>query len=71
MNRSIGIFSLLIVLLALGLSSSVQGKNPKFNVIAFYTGINDQAHVSFVHEANKWFSKESVQHDFSYESTNN
>jgi hypothetical protein len=27
----------------------------KFKVIAFYTAKNDQAHISFVHEANRWF----------------
>ncbi|WP_221392270.1 ThuA domain-containing protein [Dyadobacter sp. NIV53] len=43
----------------------------KFNVIAFYTGINDMAHVSFVHEANKWFSKTAAQYKFTYDSTNN
>ena len=43
----------------------------KFNVIAFYTGINDKAHVSFVHEANKWFSKTATQNNFNYDSTSN
>jgi hypothetical protein len=41
----------------------------KFKVIAFYTGINDQAHISFVHEANMWFSKVSAKNHFSYEAT--
>lgn len=40
-------------------------------MIAFYTGINDKAHVSFVHEANKWFAKTAMQNNFSYDSTNN
>jgi hypothetical protein len=43
----------------------------EFKVIAFYTAKNDQAHISFVKEANQWLSKISVQHHFSYESTNN
>ena len=30
---------------------------PKFKVIAFYTAKNDRAHISFVHEANRWFPK--------------
>lgn len=54
----------------LGLNYLAQGSQPKYKVIAFYTGKNDQAHVSFVHEANQWFSKVSVRHHFSYESTN-
>lgn len=30
---------------------------PQFRVVAFYTGKNDLAHISFVHEANHWFPK--------------
>lgn len=45
--------------------------NPKFKVIAFYTGKNDQAHISFVHEANKWFPKMAEEHHFEYDSTSN
>lgn len=47
-----------------------QGK-PKFKVIAFYTAKNDQAHISFVHEANKWFPKMAEKYHFSYDSTAN
>lgn len=46
-------------------------KQAKFNVIAFYTAKNDQAHISFVHEANQWFPKMAVKHGFSYDSTAN
>lgn len=48
---------------------STLGGNSKFRVIAFYTAQNDQAHISFVHEANQWFSKVSEKNHFSYEST--
>ncbi|MHC0440527.1 ThuA domain-containing protein [Flavobacterium sp. 3-210] len=44
---------------------------PKFKVIAFYTGKNDQAHISFVHEANKWFPKIAEENHFVYDSTSN
>src|SRR5579864_615326 len=43
----------------------------KFNVIAFYTGKDDLAHISFVHEANQWFPKAAAEYHFSYESTTN
>lgn len=43
----------------------------QFNVIAFFTKRNDQAHISFVTEANKWFYKMSKQNNFVYDSTNN
>jgi len=48
-----------------------QDNSPEFKVIAFYTSRNDQAHISFVHEANKWFAKAAVENNFTYDSTNN
>lgn len=43
----------------------------KFHVIAFYTAKQDLAHISFVHEANKWFPHQGEKYHFSYDSTNN
>ncbi|HYC86669.1 MAG TPA: ThuA domain-containing protein [Chryseosolibacter sp.] len=43
----------------------------KFSVIGFYTGERDAAHISFVREANTWFSRMSELHRFDYDSTNN
>jgi hypothetical protein len=43
----------------------------KFKVVAFYTGRNDQAHISFLHEANIWFNKMAVDHHFNYDTTTN
>src|SRR4051812_48029980 len=43
----------------------------KFKVIAFYTAKNDLAHISFVHEANKWFPAMAAKYHFTYDSTNN
>jgi uncharacterized protein len=48
-----------------------QNCTSKFNVIAFYTAKNDPAHISFVHEANRWFAKMAYQYNFKYDSTNN
>lgn len=44
---------------------------PKFKVIAFYTGKNDQAHISFVREANSWFPRVAAKYNFSYTATTN
>jgi uncharacterized protein len=44
-------------------------KNSKFRVVAFHDGESDQAHISFVHEADKWFSGIASRYKFSYEST--
>lgn len=49
----------------------VNKSKPKFRVIAFYTGINDAAHVSYVKEANLWFSSISEKYNFEFDSTNN
>lgn len=62
---------LLSIILAFSFVSSAQQNKIKFKVIAFYTAKNDQAHISFVHEANKWFTAKASQYHFQYDSTNN
>ena len=63
-----------LVLLAIATATFVQTgaqtKSSGFKVIAFYTERNDLAHISFVHEANKWFPKMAAQYNFVYDSTN-
>src|ERR1700712_4349232 len=57
--------------LVLCFSSAVaQSNKTPFHVIAFYTARNDQAHISFVHEANKWFPEMGAKYHFTYDSTN-
>jgi len=51
-------------------SLNAQSKKNNFRVIAFYTAKNDQAHISFVHQANKWFPQIARQNNFIYDSTN-
>ncbi len=41
----------------------------QFKVLAFYTGENDLAHISFVKEANAWFPEKAKELGFSYEAT--
>jgi hypothetical protein len=48
-----------------------QKTKPQFSVIAFYTARRDAAHISFVHEANKWFPAMAAKYNFEYDSTNN
>src|SRR5678809_704214 len=50
--------------------ATAQKGSSKLKVIAFYTERNDLAHISFVHEANKWFPKIAAQNNFIYDSTN-
>jgi hypothetical protein len=52
-------------------ASIAQTHKPKFNVIAFYTAKDDKAHISFVHEANRWFPAMAAKYNFAYDSTKN
>jgi len=63
---------LLAVFFCFGLPtfSEAQNNAAVFKVIAFYTAKQDAAHISFVHEANKWFPKVAEQYNFIYDSTN-
>src|SRR5689334_15748934 len=51
--------------------SSSQSFDSSFKVIAFFTAKSDLAHISFVHEANKWFPEMAKKYGFIYDSTNN
>jgi hypothetical protein len=44
---------------------------PAFKVLAFYNGTYDDAHISFVREANEWFPKTAAANNFTYTATNN
>lgn len=57
----------IIVLSCFNLAAHAQSG---YKVIAFYTAKNDQAHISFVNEANQWFNLISKELDFSYTATN-
>ena len=48
-----------------------QQQQPSFRVIAFYTAKHDAAHISFVHECNRWMPKVAKQYGFQYDSTDN
>src|SRR5687768_11336674 len=60
-----------LIMLFLVDMETLQGQTRSFNVIGFYTAKNDQAHISFVQEANKWFHKMGQEHQFIYDSTSN
>jgi hypothetical protein len=70
MRRARFILSFLILLLNTANIVVAQQLYPKFKVIAFFTARNDLAHISFLHEANKWFSEMAEKNGFSYDSTN-
>ena len=67
-------FILLAVTLAISIAinavTSKSTSSRKFRVIAFFKGKDDQGHVSFDHEANRWFASMAVKYGFIYDSTN-
>ena len=63
---------LLVLVLGLcGAIAAVAAEAPAraFRVVAFYDGKVEEAHLSFVHEANRWFGETARQDGFSYEAT--
>ena len=65
-----GKYLFVVLVLCAAVTASAQ-RNKTFNVIAFFTAKNDRAHITYVHEANKWFSSISGKYNFHYDSTNN
>lgn len=61
----------IVVMQVLVLACFAGAPKPLFRVIAFYTARQDAAHISFVHEANRWFPEMARQYRFQYDSTNN
>jgi uncharacterized protein len=64
-------FLFFISLFFIGGCADAQKNKQAFKVIAFYTAKEDQAHISFVHEANRWFPQMAKRYHFIYDSTNN
>lgn len=58
------IFYFFFLILLFNNPLSAQNKSFKFRIIAFYTAKNDLAHISFVHEANKWFPEMAKKYNF-------
>jgi uncharacterized protein len=54
-------------------NGNTRTKTEKFRVIGFYKEINDSetAHLSVVHEANRWFTAMAAKNNFDYDSTSN
>jgi hypothetical protein len=63
-------FFFLVFIAANIFNAQAQNGTVNFKVIAFFTARQDAAHISFVHEANKWFAKMAAQYHFTYDSTN-
>ncbi len=58
-----------VALIALSTLPCLAQKSKTPRVIAFYTAKNDQAHISFVHEANRFFPQHAAELHYQYDST--
>jgi len=58
-------------LIALLLLLGACAREPAFRVIAFFTGKEDAAHISFLREAEQWFPAQAQQHNFRFDTTSN
>ncbi len=65
--KASGIAALIFLCSALG----VKHPKPEFRVIAFFTAKQDQAHISFVREAERWFPEMAAKYNFSFDTTSN
>ncbi|HEY2375441.1 MAG TPA: ThuA domain-containing protein [Gemmatimonadaceae bacterium] len=65
MSKTSKIAALLLCCSALGGSTN----KPAFRVIAFFTGREDQAHISFLREAERWFPEMAAQYNFRFDTT--
>ncbi|MBS1531146.1 MAG: ThuA domain-containing protein [Bacteroidetes bacterium] len=63
---------LALAFITITLNSFAQSaKHKTFHVIAFYSYYHDLAHVSFVHDANKFFPDMAKKYNFTYDTTQN
>ena len=69
MKKSILLVTLSIACYFIPTGTSAQKNRPSFKVIAFFTAKNDAAHISYVHEANRWFPTIASKYNFVYDST--
>ena len=49
----------------------VNNRAPAFNVIGFFTGKRDDAHISFLREAERWFPVMAEKYNFHFDTTSN
>jgi hypothetical protein len=65
---ALGVFGL--VAFGLGCSAAASDmRQPRFKVIGFFTAKKDQAHISFVEEAVRWFPEQAARNGFGFDTT--
>jgi hypothetical protein len=63
------LFTLVLGLCGAFCAAAVEAPAPRLRVVAFYEGKTEEAHLSFVREANRWFGELARQDGFRYEAT--
>jgi hypothetical protein len=73
MSRTVAPFKALSIAALIYFCSALSANDakPRFRVIAFFTAKQDQAHISFVHEAERWFPQVAAKYNFSFDTTSN
>ncbi len=63
--------ALVVFLTVAGCSHATTSRSgePTFRVLAFFTGKQDQAHISFLGEAVRWFPTQAAAHGFAFDTT--
>jgi hypothetical protein len=73
MNRIVRLSALralsIAALIYCGSAFVAHDSKPAFKVIAFYTAKQDPAHISFVHEAERWFPEMAAKYNFRFDTT--
>ena len=72
-RRSPVLGALAALLISAGCSHATtsHAAEPAFRVLAFFTGKQDQAHISFLHEAVVWFPEQAARNGFHFDTTSN
>jgi uncharacterized protein len=71
-TRWLAALALGVSVIAAGCSrATARRDDPAFRVIAFFTGKKDQAHISFLQEANVWFPAVAARNHFVFDTTSN
>ena len=68
-GRPLRLVLLVLVLGAAPAAGAAEAPAPKFRACAFHTVGVEEAHLSFVREANRWFTEAAREDGFSYEAT--
>jgi hypothetical protein len=68
---AIGVLALTAAMIGCFGAFGAAAHEPAFRVIAFFTARQDDAHISFVNEAQRWFPEVAARYHFQFDTTSN